>query len=933
MKRKFLYCLAAVALAVLGFYPVVKTIELGSCVAYALGGFRQVASDRADRFLGKVDEDTARCRGGDLAAALGGTPWIDWQRYRRTAGPESVVGGIAGRMGFLSPNRRGINGALLDLEYQRIELLKFNLYDNSGTYEEYARSQNNPTGPLANIWPQFRFPKDHPLHTAVGGDGPQRCSGDLIRFRTLTGICNDVFNPLMGATGQSFARNVDFDSAFPELALNEPTKNRHGQRLDLLTPDPQVISRKLFTRRQSSPEKCNNGRGLANDPTHAQCDYEKAGHVNALAAFWIQFMTHDWFSHLDEGHNQSELIETGCKVQRADNVDRRLTPEEIKRLGCRPEDRIDKGFIATGAPPPTFTIGDKSRMSRAPKTMLNKVTAWWDGSQIYGYDKISRRRVKRDPRAPAKLLLEPNGASATEKPAYLPVLGPSDPQNPQWTGQEAVAFPDNWNVGLSFFHNVFAREHNLFVDEFRRQGAATPGADCGLRNPARPSQAIKYQEVTDNELFEVARLVVSAEIAKIHTIEWTPQMLYNEPLHLAMSANWLGLLQDHPLVSTALEKVIHWFGKSETGKRSTEWYSAFAAGPGIFGLGNNKPDINGGVNHFGSPFNFPEEFVNAYRLHPMLPDLIEFRELMNNPNTIQSKIPVLGTVRGHATQAMRQYGIANWGLSLGRQRAGKLTLQNHPLFLQNLDLPRLKSVTGEIDVLALDIIRDRERGIPRYNEFRRQYGLKQLTSFDDFIHPDLPMNSPERADQQKLVALLREIYGQHKCDATKAITDAQNNPDGTPINDCLGHPTGARVDNIEDVDALVGWLAEPVRPHGFAISETQFQVFILNASRRLFSDRFLTSSFRPEFYSDLGVKWVNENGPNGKVIEKVKSNGHEIEVSPLKRVLQRTIPELKAELDPVVNVFDPWARDRGEYYSLEWKPRPGAESDVTFKSK
>ena len=144
-------------------------------------------------------------------------------------------------------------------------------------------------------------------------------------------------------------------------------------------------------------------------------------------------------------------------------------------------------------------------------------------------------------------------------------------------------------------------------------------------------------------------------------------------------------------------------------------------------------------------------------------------------------------------------------------------------------------------------------------------------------------------------------------------------------------PHGSVVDNIEDVDALVGWLAEFVRPHGFAISETQFQVFILNASRRLFSDRFLTSSFRPEFYSHLGVNWVNNNGPEGKIIENGKANGHEMEVSPLKRVLLRTVPELRAELEPVVNVFDPWARDRGEYYALQWKPRPGAESDEAFK--
>ncbi|HEX9660968.1 MAG TPA: oxygenase, partial [Candidatus Binatia bacterium] len=101
--------------------------------------------------------------------------------------------------------------------------------------------------------------------------------------------------------------------------------------------------------------------------------------------------------------------------------------------------------------------------------------------------------------------------------------------------------------------------------------------------------------------------------------------------------------------------------------------------------------------------------------------------------------------------------------------------------------------------------------------------------------------------------------------------------------------------------------------------------------RRLFSDRFLTSSFRPEFYSHLGVNWVNNNGPEGKIMELGKPNGHEMEVSPLKRVLLRTIPELRAELEPVVNAFDPWARNRGEYYSLQWKPRRGAESDEAFK--
>jgi hypothetical protein len=294
-------------------------------------------------------------------------------------------------------------------------------------------------------------------------------------------------------------------------------------------------------------------------------------------------------------------------------------------------------------------------------------------------------------------------------------------------------------------------------------------------------------------------------------------------------------------------------------------------------------------------------------------------------------VPAVAAFRAGASDILQRDGLADWALSMGRQRLGALTLQNHGLFLQNLPLPQRDSPSGMLDIAALDLIRDRERGVPRFNEFRRQYGLAQLTGFDDFVDPRLARGSPERAAQERLVGLLREIYGQHRCDAAKPITAAQRNADGSRIDDCLGHPDGTLVDNVEDVDTVVGWLAEFRRPHGFAISETQFQVFILNASRRLFSDRFFTSSFRPEFYTHLGVEWVTHNGPGGKMMEGGRPNGRVVEVAPLKRVLMRTIPELSPELAHVVNTFDPWARDRGEYYSTAWKPRPGAEGDPAFR--
>jgi hypothetical protein len=33
----------------------------------------------------------------------------------------------------------------------------------------------------------------------------------------------------------------------------------------------------------------------------------------------------------------------------------------------------------------------------------------------------------------------------------------------------------------------------------------------------------------------------------------------------------------------------------------------------------------------------------------------------------------------------------------------------------------------------------------------------------------------------------------------------------------------------------------------------------------------------------------------------------------------------------VVNAFEPWARDRGDYYDLRWKVREDAENDDAFK--
>ncbi len=51
------------------------------CAELVQGGLRDIADDRSARFLGKVGEPAAGCRGGDKALAYRDTPWVDWSNY------------------------------------------------------------------------------------------------------------------------------------------------------------------------------------------------------------------------------------------------------------------------------------------------------------------------------------------------------------------------------------------------------------------------------------------------------------------------------------------------------------------------------------------------------------------------------------------------------------------------------------------------------------------------------------------------------------------------------------------------------------------------------------------------------------------------------------------------------------------------------------
>lgn len=48
----------------------------------------------------------------------------------------------------------------------------------------------------------------------------------------------------------------------------------------------------------------------------------------------------------------------------------------------------------------------------------------------------------------------------------------------------------------------------------------------------------EYPELEEEDLYRHARLVTSAVIAKVHTIDWTVELLKTETMLAGMRANW-----------------------------------------------------------------------------------------------------------------------------------------------------------------------------------------------------------------------------------------------------------------------------------------------------------------------------------------------------------------------------------------------------------
>jgi hypothetical protein len=374
--------------------------------------------------------------------------------------------------------------------------------------------------------------------------------------------------------------------------------------------------------------------------------------------------------------------------------------------------------------------------STRPPAYVNESSHWWDGSQLYGCSSAVEASVRTGQ----------DGKVRVGADGRLEV----DPA----TGLEITGMTENSWVGLSLLHALFALEHNAICDRLKRD----------------------YPDWNDQQLFQHARLINAALMAKIHTIEWTPAILPHRVTKTGLRTNWSGLLPH-------LQKLF----------------------PDL-----NDRDLLSGIpgsptDHHTAPYSLTEEFAAVYRMHSLVPDDFTFRSAANGSVLGQFELPALSGKQGR--KLLEEFSPTDLLYSLGVSHPGALRLHNFPKHLQNLQ----KDNGERFDIATIDILRDRERGVPRYNQFRRLFHKPPVTSFE------------ELTDNPQWAAEIKGVYN----------------------------------GDLEKVDLLVGLMAEPL-PEGFGFSDTAFRVFIVMASRRLKSDRFFSHDYGPEIYTRQGIEWIEQ---------------------------------------------------------------------------
>jgi len=419
----------------------------------------------------------------------------------------------------------------------------------------------------------------------------------------------------------------------------------------------------------------------------------------------------------------------------------------INHLDCDREVTLDKGTSL--CPMKKFTF--RATLEREDGCFESARTQWWDASFLYGNNDDDLKRARTM-----------SGGQLKTNQDGIPHILPEDKSGLYTTGDKQ----NSW-VGVTILQELFLKEHNYVAEQMSK------------KNPS----------MTDEDIFNATRLVIAALVAKIHTTDWTVELLKTKLLQAGMWTNWYGLVK--AVVGTYIRPLRDYMPTS------------------LLALIGKKSD-NKGV-----PYCLTEEFAAVYRLHSLSPP-----GLVVGEGDGTEFLPLLDLFTEKGAEAFRKTATRPTEIakSVFSYPCGGLYSSNYPVAYRHMtptdEAGKSLPESRKIDLAALDLFRDRERGIKKFNEFRRLLHLKPYRSW-------MELTGGNKADARKLEL----IYGPGK-------------------------------EGIERCDLLVGDMYEKKPSPSFALSETSFIIFLAMASRRLEADPYLNEYYTEEYYTKFGLDHI-----------------------------------------------------------------------------
>ncbi|HXV66210.1 MAG TPA: peroxidase family protein [Nitrosopumilaceae archaeon] len=294
-------------------------------------------------------------------------------------------------------------------------------------------------------------------------------SASALSSRTIDGSGNNLLDVDLGTPGKQLLRIVSAD-------YDDGIKIPRGGNNPSTLPSPREISNVVIAQSVSIP----NPQGASD-----------------MLWQWGQFIDHDLDLTLTQVGGGAESFH--IQIPTGDPIfDDALPPEPD-------EMRFTRSIFdpLTGTDPLN------------PREQTNAITAFIDGSMVYGSDTV-REDFLRDPTNPGKLKLVGGLLPVNDAMPLLPNgNGPpgNDPADMFVAGDVRV----NEQVGLTVIHTLFVREHNWLVDKLVETGEVDEN-DYANEND--------YSDA----LYQNAKAIVEGEIQHITYEEFLPMILGSEML-------------------------------------------------------------------------------------------------------------------------------------------------------------------------------------------------------------------------------------------------------------------------------------------------------------------------------------------------------------------------------------------------------------------